>query len=77
VSRRDEQRVQDTLDTADQILDIAQVVHITYIHSKDGDYVHEIGVGREGRETEEIGVAGLPNGIFLPPCCTMRPGNAA
>jgi hypothetical protein len=41
-------------------------VHMTYIDSKNGDYVHEIVVGRKGRETEEIRVAGLPNGIFLP-----------
>ena len=41
-------------------------VHMTYINSKYGDYVHEIVVGRKGRETEEIRVAGLPNGIFLP-----------
>jgi hypothetical protein len=41
-------------------------VHMTYINSKYGDYVHEIVVGRKGRETEEIRMAGLPNGIFLP-----------
>ena len=41
-------------------------VHMTYINSKYGDYVHEIVVGRKGRETEEIHVTGLPNGIFLP-----------
>ena len=41
-------------------------VHMTYINSKYGDYVHEIVVGRKGGETEEIRVSGLPNGIFLP-----------
>ena len=41
-------------------------VHMTYINSKHGGYVHEIVVGRKGGETEEIRVAGLPNGIFLP-----------
>jgi hypothetical protein len=41
-------------------------VHLTYIDSKYGDYVHEIAVGRKGRETEEVRVTGLPNGIFLP-----------
>ena len=40
-------------------------VHMTYINPKHGDYVHEIVVGRKGRETEEIRVGGLPNGIFL------------
>ena len=40
-------------------------VHMTYINPKDGDYVHEIVVGRKGRATEEIRVGGLPNGIFL------------
>ena len=39
-------------------------VHMTYINSKYGDYVHEIVVGRKDRETEEIRVAGLPNGII-------------
>jgi hypothetical protein len=41
-------------------------VHMTYINAKYGDYVHEIVFGRKGRETEEIRVTGLPNGIFLP-----------
>lgn len=41
-------------------------IHLTYIGDKDGDYVHEIIVGRKGGPTEEISVAGLANGLFLP-----------
>ena len=41
-------------------------VHLTYILKKDGDYVHEVIVGGDGLPTTEIGVSGLPNGIFLP-----------
>ena len=39
---------------------------MTYILRKDGDYVHEVIVGRNGEPTREIGVSGLANGIFLP-----------
>lgn len=41
-------------------------IHMTYIGDKDGDYVHEIIVGRRGEPTEEISVSGLANGLFLP-----------
>jgi hypothetical protein len=41
-------------------------VHLTYIDRKNGDYVKEIIVGRKDGPTEEVGVGGLPNGIFLP-----------
>jgi hypothetical protein len=41
-------------------------IHLTYIFGKDGDYVHEVIVGRNGMPTREIGVSGLANGIFLP-----------
>jgi hypothetical protein len=41
-------------------------LHMTYIGSTDGDYVHEIIIGSRGRPTEELSVSGLANGIFLP-----------
>jgi hypothetical protein len=41
-------------------------IHMTYIFRRDGDYVHEVIVGRKGMPTKEIGVSGLANGIFLP-----------
>jgi hypothetical protein len=41
-------------------------LHMTYIRSTDGDYVHEIIIGSKDRPTEEISVSGLANGIFLP-----------
>lgn len=41
-------------------------VHVTYIRKKDGNYAHEVIVGGKGLPTTEIGVSGLPNGIFLP-----------
>ena len=41
-------------------------IHMTYIASVDGDYVYEIIIGSKGRPTEEVGVSGLVNGIFLP-----------
>jgi hypothetical protein len=41
-------------------------VHMTYINSKYGDYVHEIVVGRKSGETEEIRVSGLSQGAKGP-----------
>jgi hypothetical protein len=41
-------------------------IHMTYIASVDGDYVYEIIIGSKGKPTEEVGVSGLTNGIFLP-----------
>jgi hypothetical protein len=41
-------------------------IHLTYIDDKEGDYVHEVIIGRKGQPTAEIGVSGLTNGIFLP-----------
>lgn len=41
-------------------------LHMTYAGRTDGDYVHEIIIGSKDRPTEEIGVSGLANGIFLP-----------
>jgi hypothetical protein len=41
-------------------------IHMTHIGAKNGDYVHEIIVGRKGLPTEEIRIDGLANGIFLP-----------
>ena len=41
-------------------------IHMTHIASVDGDYVYEIIIGRKGQPTEEVGVSGLANGIFLP-----------
>jgi hypothetical protein len=43
----------------------------------DGDYVYEIIIGRKGQPTEEVGVSGLANGIFLPvllACAAGRQG---
>ena len=41
-------------------------IHMTYILRKDGDYAHQVIVGVKGLPTREVGVSGLPNGIFLP-----------
>ena len=41
-------------------------IHLTYILRKDGDYVHEVIVGRKSGPTREVSVSGLANGIFLP-----------
>ena len=41
-------------------------LHMTYACRTDGDYVHEIIIGSKDRPTEEIGISGLANGIFLP-----------
>ena len=41
-------------------------IHMTHIASVDGGYVYEIIIGRKGQPTEEVGVSGLANGIFLP-----------
>jgi hypothetical protein len=51
-----------------ELIPWAQVksVHMTHILKSDGDYVHEVIVGRKGMPTMEIAVSGLPNGIFLP-----------
>jgi hypothetical protein len=50
---------------------------VTYILRKDGDYVHEVIVGRNGGPTREIGVSGLANGIFLLACSPTRPPGRA
>ena len=41
-------------------------IHMTYIANVDGDHVYEIIIGGKGKPTEEVGVSGLANGIFLP-----------
>jgi hypothetical protein len=53
---------------AGELIEWPQVksIHLTYIGGKDGGYAHEVIIGRKGQPTQEIGVSGLPNGIFLP-----------
>jgi hypothetical protein len=41
-------------------------IHLTYIGEREGDYVHEVIVGRKGQPTEEVSISGLANGLFLP-----------